>query len=124
MTRVKEKLLETLEELCLGEIEQVKWWLQNLQMKDLPRIPGVRIERADSTVDLVDLMVEICGQQAVEVIGEVLMKMNRMDLVQILLDTSSGSKGKLCEKKQTLTPSLSCWFSVSGLVPQQHDTGH
>ncbi|XP_067456887.1 uncharacterized protein [Thunnus thynnus] len=93
MTRVKEKLLETLEELCLGEIEQVKWWLQNLQMKDLPRIPGVRIERADSTVDLVDLMVEICGQQAVEVTREVLMKMNRMDLVQILLDTSSGSKG-------------------------------
>ncbi|XP_042279678.1 uncharacterized protein LOC121905496 isoform X2 [Thunnus maccoyii] len=93
MTRVKEKLLETLEELCLGEIKQVKWWLQNLQMKDLPRIPRVRIERADSMDDLVDLMVEICGQQAVEVTGEVLMKMNRMDLVQILLDTSSGSKG-------------------------------
>ncbi|XP_067456890.1 centromere-associated protein E-like isoform X2 [Thunnus thynnus] len=93
MTRVKEKLLETLEELCLGEIEQVKWWLQNLQMKDLPRIPGVQIKRADSTVDLVDLMVEICGQQSVEVTREVLMKMNRMDLVQSLLDTSSGSKG-------------------------------
>ena len=96
MTRVKEKLLETLEELCLGEIEQVKWWLQNLQMKDLPRIPGVRIERADSAVDLVALMVEICGQQAVEVTREVLMKMNRMDLVQSLSNTSSGSKGKLC----------------------------
>ncbi|XP_067456888.1 A-kinase anchor protein 9-like [Thunnus thynnus] len=111
MTRVKEKLLETLEELCLGEIEQVKWWLQNLQMKDLPRIPGVRIERADSTVDLVDLMVEICGQQAVEVIGEVLMKMNRMDLVQILLDTSSGSKG----------PSRSLEFEAHGSIMESSD---
>ncbi|XP_067456885.1 golgin subfamily A member 4-like isoform X3 [Thunnus thynnus] len=111
MTRVKEKLLETLEELCLGEIEQVKWWLQNLQMKDLPRIPGVRIERADSTVDLVDLMVEICGQQAVEVIGEVLMKMNRMDLVQILLDTSSGSKG----------PSRSLEFEAHGSIMESND---
>ncbi|XP_042279673.1 uncharacterized protein LOC121905493 [Thunnus maccoyii] len=111
MTRVKEKLLETLEELCLGEIEQVKWWLQNLQMKDLPRIPGVRIERADSTVDLVDLMVEIFGQQSVEVTREVLMKMNRMDLVQSLLDTSSGSKG----------PSRSLEFEAHGSIMESND---
>ncbi|XP_067456892.1 uncharacterized protein [Thunnus thynnus] len=111
MTRVKEKLLETLEELCLGEIKQVKWWLQNLQMKDLPRIPGVRIERADSAVDLVALMVEICGQQAVEVTREVLMKMNRMDLVQSLLDTSSGSKG----------PSRSLEFEAHGSIMESND---
>ena len=49
--------------------------------------------------DLVELIVEICGQQSVEVTREVLKRMNRMGLVQSLSDTSSGSKGKLCEKK-------------------------
>ena len=98
MTRVKEKLLETLEELSFGEIEQFKWWLHHPQVKDLPRIPRSRIERAYG-FDLVDLMVEIYGQQSVEVTREVLKRMNRMGLVQSLSDTSSGSKGKLCEKK-------------------------
>eukprot|EP00064_Thunnus_orientalis_P021241 superscaffoldBa00006323_g21399 len=80
------------EELHLGEIKIFKWLLQNLQMKDLPRISRSRIERADR-MDLVDLMVEIYGQQSVEVTREVLKKMNRMDLVQSLSNTSSGSKG-------------------------------
>ena len=101
MTPVNEKLLETLEELHLGEIEQFKWLLQHLQMKDLPRISRSRIERAYG-FDLVDLMVEIYGQQSVEVTREVLKKMSRMDLVQRLSDTSSGSKGKLCEKNNPI----------------------
>eukprot|EP00064_Thunnus_orientalis_P022497 superscaffoldBa00007620_g22695 len=92
MTPVKKKLLETLEELRFGKIELFKWYLQTLQVKDLPRIPRVRIERADSMDDLVELIVEICGQQSVEVTREVLKRMNRMDLVQSLSDTSSGSK--------------------------------
>ena len=52
-------------------------------------------------VDLVELMVEFCGQRSVEVTREVLKEMNRMDLVWILSDTSAPSKGKLCEKKQS-----------------------
>ncbi|XP_062279142.1 uncharacterized protein LOC133983942 [Scomber scombrus] len=93
MTPVKEKLLETLGELRSGDLEEFKLFLQHLQIKDLPRIPSVRIERTDSTVDLVDLMVEICGQQSVDVTREVLKDMDRMDLVQSLSDTSSPSKG-------------------------------
>ncbi|XP_044215680.1 uncharacterized protein LOC122987727 isoform X2 [Thunnus albacares] len=105
MTQVKEKLLETLEELSFGEIEQFKWWLHHPQVKDLPRIPRSRIERAYG-FDLVDLMVEIYGQQSVEVTREVLKKMNRMDLVQSLSDTSSGSKG----------PSRSLEFGAHGSI--------
>ena len=97
MTPVKEKLFETLEELRFWEFLQFKEVLQELRrQKDLPR---VQIERTYSTVDLVELMVEICGQQSVEVTMEVLNKMNRTDLVQRLSDTSSGSKGKFCGNK-------------------------
>eukprot|EP00064_Thunnus_orientalis_P023216 superscaffoldBa00008561_g23448 len=90
MTPVKEKLFETLEELCFWEFLQFNDILQKLRrQKHLPR---VQIKRTYSTVDLVDLMVELYGQQSVEVTREVLKKMNRMDLVQSLSDTSSGSK--------------------------------
>ena len=95
MTQPKQKLLETLEELSFLEIEEFKSFLQTFKMKHLPKILSVRIERADSTVDLVELMVEIWGQQSVEMTREVLKKMNRADLVHSLSDTSSASKGKL-----------------------------
>ena len=88
--------METLGQLCFGEFLQFKDILQKLQMKEFPR---VRIEMAQNKVDLVELMVEICGQQSVEVTMEVLKKMNRTDLVQRLSDTSSGSKGKFCGNK-------------------------
>ncbi|XP_067456893.1 uncharacterized protein [Thunnus thynnus] len=107
---VKEKLLETLGELSLSETEHFKWWLQHLQKKDLPRIPRSRVERAYS-FELVDLMVEIYGQQSVEVTREVLKKMNRMDLVQSLSDTSSGSKG----------PSGSLEFEAHGRMMESSD---
>ncbi|XP_031169368.1 NACHT, LRR and PYD domains-containing protein 1 homolog [Sander lucioperca] len=50
------------------------------------------METADRD-EMVELMVEIYGHQSVEVTREVLMKMNRRDLVQRLSDISSGSKG-------------------------------
>ncbi|XP_053182844.1 apoptosis-associated speck-like protein containing a CARD [Scomber japonicus] len=93
MAPVKEKLLETLGELSFGEIQQFKWLLQQLQMEDFPKIPRVRMEMADSAVDIVELMVEICGQQSVEVTRDVLKVMNRMDLVWSLSDTSSANQG-------------------------------
>ncbi|XP_078108434.1 NACHT, LRR and PYD domains-containing protein 1 homolog [Sander vitreus] len=93
MTSVEVKLLEMLEDLSYGELEQFKHVLRHTTMKKgLPRISGQRMETADRN-EMVELMVEIYGQQSVEVTMEVLMMMNRGDLVQKLSDISSGSKG-------------------------------
>ncbi|XP_071325157.1 uncharacterized protein [Trachinotus anak] len=86
MRSVQEKLLETLEELTFGELEEFKWLLQH---KGIPRR---RLEMADR-VDIVDLMVQMYGEQFVEVTREVLMKMNRIDLEQRLSEISSGPRG-------------------------------
>ena len=88
--------MEILGELSFEEIEHLKWLLKHLQVEDCPIIPRYQLEMADM-VDLVDLIVEICGQQSVEVTREILKEMNRMDLVWSLSDTSSANQGKLCE---------------------------
>ncbi|XP_070692016.1 uncharacterized protein [Pempheris klunzingeri] len=91
MTSVKKKLLDTLENLSYGGLEQFKHVLlySKVKKKGLPRIPMEMAHRAE----IADLMVEIYGEQSVEVTIEVLKEMNRRDLVQRLSDTSSASKG-------------------------------
>ncbi|XP_051261719.1 NACHT, LRR and PYD domains-containing protein 1 homolog [Dicentrarchus labrax] len=92
MTSLKEKLLETLEGLIYTELEQFKWLLQDTETKKgLLRIPRHRVEIA-GRVEIVELMVEIYGQQSVEVMREVLEKMSRNDLLQRLSDINPGSK--------------------------------
>ncbi|XP_039662297.1 uncharacterized protein LOC120562581 isoform X2 [Perca fluviatilis] len=93
MTSVEVKLLEMLEDLSYGELEQFKHVLQyTRKKKGLPRISGQRMETADRD-EMVELMVEIYGQQSVEVTREVLLEIHRRDLVQRLSDISLGSKG-------------------------------
>ncbi|XP_075962761.1 uncharacterized protein LOC142965619 isoform X2 [Anarhichas minor] len=93
MTSVREKLLETLEDLSYGELEEFKLVLQRTRMKKgLPGMSRQRMETADRD-EIVKLMMEIYRQQSVEVTSEVLMEMNRSDLVKRLSDFSSGSKG-------------------------------
>ncbi|XP_038566685.1 NACHT, LRR and PYD domains-containing protein 1 homolog isoform X2 [Micropterus salmoides] len=93
MTSLQRKLFETLEDLSFGELQQFKCLLQHKHVNEgLPRIPRHQIEMADR-FEIVELMVEIYGQQSVEVTREVLKKMSRTDLVQKLSDISSGSKG-------------------------------
>ncbi|KAL7393404.1 hypothetical protein ABVT39_010347 [Epinephelus coioides] len=88
-----EKLLETLKDLSYGELEQFKHVLQRTRMKkDLPKISSQRMEMADRD-EIVKLMVEIYGEQSVEVTREVLMEMNRTDLAERLPEISSGSTG-------------------------------
>ncbi|KAM7421387.1 hypothetical protein PAMA_015494 [Pampus argenteus] len=89
ITQVKEKLLDTLEELSFKEFLQFKEVVQKLPKKK--NFQRVRMEMADK-FNVVDLMVKIYGQQSVEVTREVLMKMNRKDLMRSLSDTSSGSR--------------------------------
>ncbi|KAK9528563.1 hypothetical protein VZT92_012716 [Zoarces viviparus] len=93
MTSVQEKLSETLEDLSYGELEQFKLVLQYTTMKKgLPRMSRQRMETAHRD-EIVEMMMEIYKQQSVEVTSEVLMEMNRSDLVKRLSDFSSGSKG-------------------------------
>ncbi|GLD53087.1 uncharacterized protein AKAME5_000587800 [Lates japonicus] len=91
MTAVKELLLETLNNLSHNEFKKFRWFLQlTFFQKGLPQIPWRRLKRADRADLLVDVMVERCGQQSVELTMEVFMDMNRPDLVQKLSESSSG----------------------------------
>nr|XP_033496449.1 uncharacterized protein LOC117265829 isoform X2 [Epinephelus lanceolatus] len=108
MTLLMEKLLETLEDLRPWELEEFKRVLKRIRMKKgLPQISTKRMWKA-SGVGMLKLMVEIDGQQSVEVTREVLMEMNRTDLAEMLSETSSGHKEKrlseLLQKEVTMTP--------------------
>ncbi|XP_049901705.1 uncharacterized protein LOC126391181 isoform X5 [Epinephelus moara] len=108
VTPLMEKLLETLKDLSYGELEQFKHVLQHTTMKKgLPKISSQRMEMADRD-EIVKLMVEIYGEQSVEVTREVLMEMNMTDMAERLLEISLGSKG----------PSGSLEFEGCGSVTQ------
>lgn len=82
-----------LQHLKLEEFKQFKWFLKDGDiLAGLPCIPSSRLENADM-LDLVDLMLQTYNQQSVEVTKKVFRAINRNDLVQTLLDTSSESKG-------------------------------
>ncbi|XP_049903400.1 uncharacterized protein LOC126392168 [Epinephelus moara] len=101
---VKMVLLETLKDLSKKEIEKFKWLLRFTQFqKGLPHVPLSGLQGADSTDTLVDLMVQTCGQQSVEVTTEVFMDMDRTDLVKRLSIISSRIKG---QRKKTKTATL------------------
>ena len=96
MRAVKELLLETLNDLSYEEQKTFTWFLQfTFFQRSLPQIPWSRLLEEDMAVSLVDVMVEEYGQKSVEVTREVLMDMNRTDLVQRLSETSSELKGKI-----------------------------
>nr|XP_046255932.1 uncharacterized protein LOC124064998 isoform X3 [Scatophagus argus] len=90
---VKDLLLETLNDLSHKEQESFKWFLQfSLFQRSRPYISWRQLQRVYSRSDMVDVVVDMCGQQSVEVMKEVLMDMNRTDLVQRLSEVSPGSK--------------------------------
>ena len=96
MRAVKELLLETLNDLSYEEQKNFAWFLQfTFFQRSLPQIPWSRLLEEDMAVSLVDVMVEEYGQKSVEVTREVLMDMNRTDLVQRLSETSSELEGKI-----------------------------
>nr|XP_033495577.1 NACHT, LRR and PYD domains-containing protein 1b allele 2-like [Epinephelus lanceolatus] len=83
ITVAGEKLLNMLKELKSEEFKEFKW--------RLPRITESQRENTDR-VDLVKFMLQTYSQESVEVAKEVLKKIPRNDLVQLLSDTSSGSE--------------------------------
>ncbi|XP_043973296.1 uncharacterized protein LOC122831280 isoform X2 [Gambusia affinis] len=98
MTAVKDVLLETLDDLNEPEFNELKLLLQftNFQ-RNIPLLSWNGLYSADRT-RMVDLLVDKCGKQSVEVIREVLLDLNRTDLVLRLPETSSSSKEKLSMK--------------------------
>ncbi|XP_059194909.1 uncharacterized protein LOC131976046 isoform X2 [Centropristis striata] len=91
MAAVKELLSETLSDLSYEELQTFKWLLQFMFFqRSLPLFSQRQMPVESEVEDLVDLMVDKCGQQSVEVVKEVFMNMNRTDLVQRLPETSSG----------------------------------
>ncbi|XP_076006361.1 uncharacterized protein LOC143000816 [Genypterus blacodes] len=84
--RTREKLRRTLRCLSTEELNAFNWF----QIGGLkhPR----RIQRSRDVEDTVAEMMRTFGPQSVNVAEEILIKMKRHDLVQMLSDTSSGSK--------------------------------
>lgn len=100
--------MQTLEDLSPLEFDRFKDVLLHTDMKKgHSRIPRHQMRKADK-VEIVELMVDIYGQQSVEVICEVLQKINRRDVVQRLRGISSGFKGKLWGKKYYYIKNVVC----------------
>ncbi|XP_033981930.1 uncharacterized protein LOC117479027 [Trematomus bernacchii] len=109
MASLEEKLLETLQDLSDGELEKFKRGLQ--------RISSQRLETA-GRVEIVDLMVEIYGQQSMELTTEILKKMKEDDygLGQMLSNITLGSKGPSrsleLEGSEKMTKDSSGWTKL------------
>ncbi|KAM9363816.1 NLR family CARD domain-containing protein 3-like [Symphorus nematophorus] len=86
-----EDLLKTLENLTDDEFTKFKWYLKLPDvMEGNKTIPVFQLETADR-LKTVDLMVNTCGlHEALKITKKVLEKIPRNDLVQSLLDISSG----------------------------------
>ncbi|XP_070823060.1 uncharacterized protein [Chaetodon trifascialis] len=93
MAAVRELLLETFMNLSLEEQQDFRWFLQfTLFQRNLLHISWEQPWQAGDVSQLAELMVEMCGQQSLEVTMELFMDMGRTDLVQRLSGTSSGPK--------------------------------
>ncbi|XP_041648410.1 uncharacterized protein LOC121513011 isoform X2 [Cheilinus undulatus] len=93
MMAVKELLLESLCKLSCEELNKFRWLLPFTVFQwGLPSISWGPLQEADTAHSLGDLMVETFGRQAVELVKEVYMDMERTDLVLMLFEVSSGPK--------------------------------
>uniref|UniRef100_UPI003AADFC94 protein NLRC3-like n=1 Tax=Centroberyx gerrardi TaxID=166262 RepID=UPI003AADFC94 len=106
MTTPVELLLKTLEDLGDKEFKKFKWFLRQDDILDgFPAIPKSRLEKADR-LDTVDQMVQTYSEYSLEVTIEVLMKINKNDLVQSLSNTSSAPKETLAECQRRLKSTM------------------
>ncbi|KAJ4930722.1 hypothetical protein JOQ06_025030 [Pogonophryne albipinna] len=92
---VKPILLKTLKDLSEDELYRFPWYLQfTYFQKSISYLFHGYPYRTASASRLVDQMVETCGPQSVEVTREVLMDMDRTDLVERLSETILRLKDK------------------------------
>ena len=95
MEKLKEELLNTLEDLKEDEFKKFKWFLKEDDiLEGFKGIPVAQLEKA-ARRDTVDLMVQKYQDPgALQVTMKILEMINRNDLVQHLQNSSSGPKGK------------------------------
>ncbi|CAI5661638.1 unnamed protein product [Oreochromis niloticus] len=118
MAAVTDLLLETLEDLSDQDLKEFKLFLQFTRFqKSLPQI-----KLSNNIRRIVNVMVDKCGHQSVEVIREVLTDMQRTDLVQRLSESSSGLKEKHSEDERwpALIHKVETMESVIELLLETH----
>jgi len=85
------------------DFEKFRWLLQfTYFQRGIQQLPKFQLEQAEAPEGLAELLVETLGPQSVEVLREVLLDMNRTDLVKLLPETSSTPKGNtsMCDHIQ------------------------
>lgn len=97
-----ELLVETLKQLNLEEFGKFR----TLAEAKLSLVTSSSLEAAN-VQDVVDVMVKSSSAGCVEAVRTVLMKMDRLDLVQRLSDTDSGAKGETEEREMFPPESVS-----------------
>lgn len=97
MRSLSHQLLGTLQNLSDEEFKHFKLLLK----RRLPRILAPQMD-ASNRVKTVKLIVKLYRQQSEELTSDILRKLNRMDLVQVLATSSPGLKGKREETKHNI----------------------
>lgn len=87
---VKEELYNALKELIKKELKEFKWRLNSIDYKERPNISRSSLEKAEAQ-DVVDLLIQHYGEDALELCIDVLRKCNRKDLAEKLEKT--GQQG-------------------------------
>ncbi|XP_029359458.1 uncharacterized protein LOC115044524 isoform X2 [Echeneis naucrates] len=93
MAPIKEKLLETLEDLTYRELNKFKSALQTIEKtRSRPEIPKLEMQMVDR-VAIVEWMVQMFGEQSVKVAIDVVRNIDSDDLEQGLSDLTIEYKG-------------------------------
>uniref|UniRef100_A0A670Y155 Pyrin domain-containing protein n=1 Tax=Pseudonaja textilis TaxID=8673 RepID=A0A670Y155_PSETE len=88
---VKENIYNALMELTENQFKLFKWWLNYIGYNGKKNIPKISLEEADHQ-DVVDLLFQYYGEDALEVCIDVLKKCNRNDLAKTLEEAEQKGK--------------------------------
>ncbi|XP_062421425.1 uncharacterized protein LOC134132856 isoform X2 [Pungitius pungitius] len=114
---VRELLLETLHHLRDKEMKKFNWLLLwKFSLCGFPRHLWHRLQSLHTAENLVDVMVQTWGQKSVEVTKEVLVDMNRTDLVQRLHTWGHKEEHSLGELWPGLIPEVETMASAIELL--------
>lgn len=99
MEAVKKLLLEALNDLSEEVLPKFQWYLQFIRFqKGLPQIPFSLLEFAKMKF-ILDVVVETCGLQSLEVTRQIFKDMQRADLVHKLSKSSAGKMKQSVQMK-------------------------
>ncbi|XP_039873208.1 NACHT, LRR and PYD domains-containing protein 3-like isoform X2 [Simochromis diagramma] len=110
----EELLLRALKDLGDNELKEFKWYLQKSDVLErFPIIPKSRLDKADRP-DTVDQMLQTYCENVLEVTKKVLRKLDRNDLVQILIDPNAEPEAEgFAEFQKNLKSNLMKKFQES-----------